>query len=425
MINPSNILGLNARNRLYVSRNPQRAKSICHSKYATKILLLNSGIPTAEVYGVLATMEDVNEFNWNRIRKNFVIKPTNGHAGKGVVAFKKKSGDVWLDVINRRWTEEELRIHCYDILEGQYSSHGSEAKVIVEERIISHPTLTEYSYLGTPDIRVIVFNKVPIMAYMRLPTKESEGRANQSQGAIGVGIDIATGLTTYAAANKTELIRYLPGTDKELRGILIPFWDKVLLTAVKASEAAGLIYGGVDIFIHKEKGPMVVELNYRPGLSIQIANQAGLRKRLERVEDLNVLSAEHGIRIAKALFAENYFETTEERLTIVNPKEKVLVFGDDGRQKEILAWIKTGRYRSAISLDTAQELGLIDVEDLLWYQQEKGEGKVPVVEINFKLKEEPVSTSMIVSKRLNRSRHKMEIGRKDMGKFMVKVEKTS
>lgn len=169
---------------------------------------------------------------------------------------------------------------------------------------------------------------------------------------------------------------------------------------------------------------MVVELNYRPGLSIQIANQAGLRKRLERIEDLNVLSAKHGIRIAKALFAENYFETTEERLTIVNPKEKVLVFGDKGRRKEIQAWIKTGRFRSAISSDIAQELGLIDVEDLLWYQQEEGEGKVPVVEVKFELKEELISTSMIVSKRLNRSRHKMEIGRKDMDGLLVKVEKT-
>lgn len=425
MINPSDILGMNARNRLYVSRNPQRAKSICHSKYATKVLLLNEGIPTADVYGILATIEDVNDFNWHHLEKNFVIKPTNGHAGKGVVAFKKKSGDVWIDVINRRWSEEELRIHCYDILEGQYSSHGANPKVIIEERVIAHPALTKYSYKGTPDIRVVVFNSVPVMAYMRLPTEESEGRANQSQGALGVGIDIGTGLTTYAAAHKTELIRYLPGTEIELRGIQIPFWDQVLLTAVKAANAADLVFAGVDLFIHKDKGPMVVELNYRPGLSIQIANQAGLRKRLERVEDLNVLNPKHGVRIAKALFAENYFEAEEERLTIVNPKEDIIIFGDNSRSEKVLALIKTGRYRSALASDLARDLGLIDLEDLLWYQQEAGEGKVPVVEVEFELNEERVKTTMIVSKRLNRSRHKVELGRRDLAGFLVKVEKPS
>ncbi len=425
MINPSDILGMNARNRLYVSRNPQRAKSICHSKYATKVLLLNEGIPTADVYGILATIEDVNDFNWHHLEKNFVIKPTNGHAGKGVVAFKKKSGDVWVDVINRRWSEEELRIHCYDILEGQYSSHGANPKAIIEERIIAHPELTKYSYKGTPDVRVVVFNSVPIMAYMRLPTEESEGRANQSQGALGVGIDIGTGLTTYAAAHKTELIRYLPGTETELRGIQVPFWDQVLLTAVKAANAANLVFAGIDLFIHKDKGPMVVELNYRPGLSIQIANQAGLRKRLERVEDLNILNSKHGVRIAKALFAENYFEAEEERLTIVNPKEEVTVFGDNARSEKVLALIKTGRYRSALASDLARDLGLIDLEDLLWYQQEAGEGKVPVVEVEFELNKERVETTMIVSKRLNRSRHKVELGRRDLAGFLVKVEKPS
>jgi hypothetical protein len=44
---------------------------------------------------------------------------------------------------------------------------------------------------------------------------------------------------------------------------------------------------------------MVVELNAAPGLSIQAANQAGLRRRLERVEGLNVVNPEHGVKIAQ------------------------------------------------------------------------------------------------------------------------------
>jgi len=415
---------MNARNQLYVSRNSKRAKSICHSKYATKVLLLNEGIATAEVYGILATNEDVQSFPWDKMMKNFVLKPTNGHGGKGVVAFKKKykNQDIWLDVVNRRWSLEDIKLHCSDILEGQYSSHGASPKIIVEQRVISHPVLDEYSYQGTADIRVVVFNSVPIMSYMRLPTEESEGRANQNQGALGVGIDIGSGLTTYATAHKTQLIKYLPGTQKELRGVQIPFWKKVLTTAVRAANAANLVYSGIDLFIDEEHGPIVVELNYRPGLSVQVANQAGLRRRLERVEDLQVRNAKHGVKIGQALFAENYIESDEDKLVVVQPREKMLIHGDHEATKEVLGYIKTGRFRSAISADLAKELGLIDIEDLLWFQQEADEGNVPVVEVKFQLKDREIETTMIVAKRLNRTRHKVEIGKKDLPGFLIKVE---
>ncbi|MBD3250601.1 MAG: hypothetical protein GF381_03475 [Candidatus Pacebacteria bacterium] len=424
MISPSKILGMNARNQLYVSRNSRKSKSICHSKYATKVLLLNEGIPTAQVYGILATIEDVNEFPWSTMEKDFVIKPTNGHGGKGVVAFDKKykRSDVWKDVVGKRWNLDQLKLHCFDILEGQYSSHGEAPKVILEERIVSHPRLLQYSYKGTPDVRIVIFNGIPIMSYMRLPTEESGGRANQNQGALGVGIDIGSGLTTYAAAHKTELIQYLPGTEIELRGIQIPYWKKSLLTAVKAANAAGLVYSGIDLFIDQEKGPVVVELNYRPGLSIQIANQAGLRDRLERVENLNVLDAEHGVRIGRALFAQNYFESSEERLTIISPKEEVAVFGDRDEFKKTTAFIKTGRQKSAIASDLARDLGLIDIEDLLWYQQVSGEGKVPVVEVRLKLEDLEINTTMVVSNKLNRSKHKIELGRADLTGFLIRPQ---
>jgi hypothetical protein len=93
------------------------------------------------------------------------------------------------------------------------------------------------------------------MAMLRLPTEESGGRANVSQGAIAVGIDIATGITTHAVAHKKQEIHYLPETKKKLNGIVIPNWQKVLLTAVRASEVADLTYSGIDIFLHKIKAP--------------------------------------------------------------------------------------------------------------------------------------------------------------------------
>ena len=147
-----------------------------------------------------------------------------------------------------------------------------------------------------------------------------------------------------------------------------------------------------------------------------------MRKRLERVSDIKVLNAEHGIRIAQALFAENYFETDDDRKPIIGHMEEITVFGDDDAKAEVSAFVKTGRYRSAIASELARDLGLIDLEDLLWYQQESGEGKVPVVEVDFELKDIKVDTEMIVSKRLDRSKYKLEIGRRDLENFIVRVE---
>lgn len=424
MVQTKDILGMNARNQLFVPLNPPRAKAICKSKYATKLLLQSRNIPTATIYGILGMLEDLEDFEWGKLKKDFVIKPTNGHAGKGVVAFRNQHADGvhWTDVVGKTWSLDDIKLHCTDILSGQYSTHGSNHNVIIEERIPVHPKFLKYTYKGTPDVRVIVFNSVPVMAKFRLPTEESQGRANIGQGALMTGVDIATGITTYAVAHKTQPIQYLPGTKLKLNGIRIPFWNQALKTAVEAARAAELMFTGVDLFIHPEKGPMVVELNAYPGLSIQIANKAGLRRRLERVQDLNVLNADHGVKIGQSLFAENFSDKIQAKgeIPILDTIETVHVYGEKKQKIEAKALINTGRYRSAISSNLAKELGLIDVDDLLWFQQVAGEGKRPVVNIKLRLKGTPITTSMVVSKKLNKNPEKVEIGRKDLVGFVIR-----
>jgi len=419
------LLGINARNALYLSRSSAKVKSIVRSKYATKILMKSHGIASAEVYGVLATEEDIVNFDWQSLEKDFVIKPTNGYAGTGVVPFRlKTSEDTWTDMLGNSWSLDDIKLHCSDILSGQYSIHGANHNVIIEERIPIHPKLLKYSFKGTPDIRVIVFNSVPVMAMLRLPTEESGGRANLAQGALAVGIDLATGITTFALAHKTEPIRYLPGTKKKLNGIIIPEWEKILETAILASNAAELSLSGVDLFIHKDKGPMVVEINAAPGLSIQLANRAGLRRRLERVEDLNILNAKHGVKVAMALFASDFAAKIKDKadFPVVSLREDILLYGDNKARIETTAFLNTGRQSSAIAKELAQELGLIDVDDLLWFQAEQEEGKVPVVEVKFKIKDKVVKTTMIISNKLNGKLNKVEIGRKDLKNFIIRFD---
>jgi len=419
----SDILGMNARNQLYTLLNSSKAKRFGTSKYATKVLLENKGIPTAKVFGILGTQEDITDFPWHTMEKNFVIKPSNGNAGKGILILKKQELDLvhWLDTFSKRISLEEIKLHCNDILEGQYSTYGATPHVIIEERVPIHSKLLKFAYKGTPDIRVIVFNHVPVMAMLRLPTASSEGRANLHQGAIGVGIDMFSGVTTFGITGKGDPISVLPESKRKVNGIKIPSWTQLLTVAVTAADAAELVFSGVDLFIHEELGPLVVELNANPGLSIQLANQAGLRRRLDRVTDLTVLNPEHGVKIGQSLFAESFSDKikAEEGLKIVNPFEHILIYGEQKKKIEELALINTGRFRSAISSDLAKSLGLIDINDLLWFQQEKEEGRVPVVEVSYKLKDRKCATAMVVTRKLNKTKHQVEIGRNDLGGFLV------
>jgi len=201
-----------------------------------------------------------------------------------------KERSAWITTQRERITADDLKLHVLDILEGAYSM-GSEPDVaFVQDYVGRHKIFRKLAYRGTPDIRVIVFKKVPVMAMLRLPTKESKGRANLHQGAVGVGIDIGTGITTRAVWHQ-DYIGKKPGSNKKLHGIKIPHWNTVLMTAVNAQIASELNYIGVDVVMHPEKGPMVIEINAQPGLQIQLANKTGLRKRLDKIDDLEVINA--------------------------------------------------------------------------------------------------------------------------------------
>ena len=66
---------------------------------------------------------------------------------------------------------------------------------IIEKRVVVDPVFEEVSYEGIPDIRIISLLGYPAMAMVRLPTRLSGGKANLHQGAIGVGVNLATGKT--------------------------------------------------------------------------------------------------------------------------------------------------------------------------------------------------------------------------------------
>jgi len=155
---------------------------------------------------------------------------------------------------------------------------------------------------------VIIFLGVPVMAMVRLPTRQSDGKANLHQGAIGAGIDIATGLTNFAVQGNKNVSEH-PDTENTVIGIQVPYWDEILNIASNCYELTGMGYQGMDIILDQEKGPLMLELNVRPGLNIQIANRAGLLPRLNLVKEnrdaLN--STESRVSFAKMHFCSKSF----------------------------------------------------------------------------------------------------------------------
>ncbi len=425
MVKTSSILGLNARSQLFsYPYNPIRGKKIANSKLRTKRMLRKAGILVPKTYARFKHARDLIDFDWDSLPSSFALKPNKGFGGEGIIVVKKKSrdGNGWITINRKKVTIEDLKLHILDILEGAYSMQNVPDIAFFEEYIGRHKSFRKYAFRGFPDVRIIVFNKVPVMAMLRLPTKESGGRANLHQGAIAIGIDIATGITTKALW-KGKYIPYKPGTKRKLHGIKIPNWTKILEMAVRCQEATGLGYLGADIVLHPEKGPMILEINFLPGLQIQVVNQAGLRKRMERVEDLKVKDAEHGVLIAKSLFAGPFADRVraEEGIRTLNIFEEVKIKGKDGKRLTVPSKIDTGAGRSSIDKTLAQDLGLLEENNILWQKpvwSSIGRQKRPIINITFWLQGKKIKTSAGVADR-SKLKRLLIVGRRDLAGFLV------
>lgn len=281
------VLGLNERNCEYIMRyNPRRLYPLVDDKLATKRLAEPAGIPVPQLYGAIESHHDVRRLPAIVAEhRDFVVKPAHGSGGDGilVVSARVKDRNVYRLVDGSVLSEDDMEHHLSNIISGQYSLGGIRDVALVEYCVRFDSTFAEHSFRGVPDIRVIVFRGYPVMAMVRLPTRASHGKANLHQGAVGAGIDLATGRTTHGVVGNSA-IREHPDTGAAIAGLQIPQWEYLLKFAARCYELTGLGYIGVDIVLDRDKGPMLLELNARPGLNIQIANRCGLRSRLRLVE---------------------------------------------------------------------------------------------------------------------------------------------
>ncbi|MCA9261701.1 MAG: alpha-L-glutamate ligase-like protein [Planctomycetales bacterium] len=288
------VLGINRRNLEYIiPNNPRAHYPNVDNKLKTKEICQENGIPVPDTYAVIRNQSELKSLNELLAeRRDFVVKPAHGAAGRGIVViagrrtygFKTPSGNLI--------TYNDLRYHISTTISGAYSLGGQVDQAIIERRIISHPTLVGVTVGGTPDIRVILYHGVPVMAMVRLPTSESGGRANLHQGAVAAAVHLVAGVTFGGVCRNRAIDRH-PDTNEPIAGIEIPQWKALLEASMKLSDSLQMGYVGVDFVIDSDIGPVVLEANARPGLAIQVAHREGLLPRLAYVDAQHPESRKH------------------------------------------------------------------------------------------------------------------------------------
>lgn len=305
-LNEQGVLGLNHRNVAYTLwHNPRHLYPLVDDKLTTKRLAQQAGMAVPELYGVIEIEQQIRDLpKILHPYQDFVLKPAQGSGGDGIVVITGRRKDRYRKVNGQFITQEDLDHHVSNILSGLYSLGGHPDKALIEYCVKFNPVFEEISFQGVPDIRIIVFLGVPVMAMVRLPTRMSDGKANLHQGAIGAGIDIGTG-RTLSAVWKNEIVTEHPDTENPVTGVQIPDWEVLMHQAARSCDLTGLGYQGVDLVLDRMRGPLILELNARPGLNIQIANRAGLLPRLKLVEQerSHLKTLENRLQFAKDRFS--------------------------------------------------------------------------------------------------------------------------
>lgn len=279
------ILGMNERNASCIlDHNPRSRYPIVDDKLRLHELCKQIGVPGPEILGVVRSHSELRRLPaLLKDRTDFVLKPNQGSSGRGILVVCGRNSNGFIRHNGEILTLDDLRQHMSDTLSGMYSLGGRPDHVLIQYRVQLHPCFEPIAHRGIPDVRVVVYRNEPAMAMLRLPTKESNGRANLHQGGIGAGIDLATG-RTHHAVQRNRFVKVHPDTLQPLVGVTVPYWQDVLTMSRRVAEVVELGYVGVDVVIDRDRGPLLLEANARPGLAIQIANGQGLLPRLKEID---------------------------------------------------------------------------------------------------------------------------------------------
>lgn len=275
-------VGINERNIGFVfPNNPRKYYKLADDKVKAKQILEENNIPCATTYAVVKNIGDIPSV-WQKLQKydKLAIKPANGSGGEGIkILFKNNRG--WF-ASGEQISDEEVFLFMANIIMGFYSL-GSSDRVLVEECIIPHDCFHSIYPKGVADLRIILYNEQLVMGMLRVPTDQSDGKANLHQGGMGIGIDLENGKMLDGYTNNVYYQDH-PDSGAPIKGTQVPFWEDILELSLLTAQKFPLKYLGVDIVIDKNKGPLIMEVNVRPGLGIQMVNRRGLKSILSEID---------------------------------------------------------------------------------------------------------------------------------------------
>lgn len=410
------VLGLNARNLLYIKPfNPRKAVAFADDKLKTKAFLQARGIPVAKIYARIEDHNQLRSFDFSSLPDECVLKPNYGFGGGGIMVLKGRKNGQFLEQGKRPVSEQEMREHIEDILDGKFSINGLPDTAFFEKILVADPAFAPFRPAGLPDIRIVVFNLVPVMAMLRIPTAESNGKANVHMGGIGIGIDIAKGVTTYATQYNKRLLELPHGGSPS--GIPIPQWEELMLIASRIQYITNIGYLAVDLTLDADQGPALLEVNARAGLMVQIANLAPLRSRLERVAGLKVPSPEKGVQLAQDVFGVKVQRNVpaEEDRIVLGMRETVTVTGA-GTTIDVPSLLSPDHERTVFAPDLLEELkkaGAVEPESA-------DEGSYRV---KFTLGGKKIQT-VVRAGRVSPASARAIVGRRDLTGFLIDPAKS-
>lgn len=402
------ILWNNARNLHYIKkRNPRKGIRLADNKLQTKQFLWERGIPFAETYAKLSTRKQLADFDFQQLQgRPFVIKPNHGSKGKGILIpklislpqqeknpadekpfwkrpinsfFRKKktesSSAFWFELQGKFFSEGDLRRAMVDILDGKHSLTVTD-EIIIEEKLVPGAGFQEFCEFWLADLRIIVFNLVPVAAMIRVPTEKSGGKANLNAGGVGCGIDIGSGKIISMLYKGKIFSDKFPAEFASYQGKQIPFWNDILFHSSKVQYFVNLGYLALDRVITNE-GPKLLEINARAGLEVQKVADIRLKRVLEKLNDMKIHDPEKGVAIAKTLFSrEENLNLKQAKILYLSQKGKIKFIAENAQEEyDLQVNIDLQQQKNQLSPDLAKRCEELKAKALL---------EIPESEISIK-----------------------------------------
>jgi alpha-L-glutamate ligase-like protein len=337
-------LGMNARNVLGVFKgNSTRSIAIANDKIATKRMLETAGVPVSPLRGVFDSIQSLSGLK-AVLDRPVALKPAAGRGGGGILLVQPRAQGGWEDIHGDEVSWAEIFQHATEIIHGRFS-FGDEDALMVEDLLSPDPDVQALHGKGIADFRFIYEEGKLLMAMLRLPTKQSEGKANLHAGGVGVCVDLEAGTLGQVVSKEGVSDRHPDGP--EVTGLKVPHWNDLLRVADQAAAVAPLGYVGVDLVLDRHLGPVVLEWNARPGLEIQNVHGAPLE--LAESEESRPWGFVAAMLVAVALIGGSDMYLVQ---ALAEASTEVWYAGNAEEQENIWQWDEAASEDAAASQDS-------------------------------------------------------------------------